>query len=705
MSSDRVGSRGGLRRKAFFLTVFVCAMSPAYAADIRLSASAAGFSDQQGHYWEARSGFSGGWQGSACSGDIAKTTNDAPYRVNLVNVKSWSRSMPNGYYKVTLALCEPYFNAADQRVFSVAAEGLNQLSNVDIFKAVGKNAALDGSFTVQVKDGRLDLGFSASKNYPLISGIYVAAVPAPNGTVRVSANYHPVVDSQGNVWEAASGFNGGWNWAGSPGDIVGTNDDALYRPEWAGMTGWSRNVPNGNYSVTLKLRESWFGTDGARTFNVSAEGQNKITRLDIHAAAGRNTAYDRSFTVTVTDGVLNLGFSAGVNTPQISAIQVAPAVTPPATALYPIFTKPGNIWTTKLPASAPIAANSADIIARLVRQSSYGDSVNGAPPRAKYTGHWYHYIGTDWQRIWPNIPASTSTKRVLWIDKNGNPIDGNSTNTGFPLQRWIDAVPVPDVPLEQLRSRGGGDKPLVLYQKSSDTVWEFWQLEQQRISRGGDGKNYYAAPNGSVTRADYTTRYAGRLKPASQSNGVYPMTTGSSATSLPYVNGFIMIRDALAGRIDHALTITLPVTGTTTSGPCAFVAPATRCDSSSFLANGRDMRVADGIKEGTLFRLPANFNVEAHAPGNDDRSRFLRMVLTAIRDYGFYLTDTSPTLSLNAEGDAAAKLNSPYYDLRAAQTPAWWGTQGIFWGQNNITFDIPWNQMQVVQPHESRDQL
>ena len=78
------------------------------------------------------------------------------------------------------------------------------------------------------------------------------------------------------------------------------------------------------------------------------------------------------------------------------------------------------------------------------------------------------------------------------------------------------------------------------------------------------------------------------------------------------------------------------------------------------------------------------------------------MVLTAIRDYGLYLTDTSPTLNINAEGTRVIELNTPYHDLRKDQIPAWGGKEGIFWGKNNIPFDIPWERMQVVQPHDTR---
>lgn len=388
----------------------------------------------------------------------------------------------------------------------------------------------------------------------------------------------------------------------------------------------------------------------------------------------------------------------------------------PVASSYPIFRAPGNIWTTRLPANAPLATDSADVVARLTRQMTYGTSVNGAEPLARYTGQWYHFIGRDWLRIWPSIPASTSAKRVLWINQAGNPVDPESKNRNFPLQSWIDAVPVPDVPLDQLRSEGGGDKPLVLYQPSSDTLWEFWKLEQTNIARAADGLNYYTAANGSKYRADYTARYAGRITPASQSNGVYPLTTGSSATSLSYANGLIMVRDAIAGRIDHALTISLPVTGnvggaTWCSSPTMWVAPATRCDTHSFLRyiqqpDGTtappEMRPRDGIREGTLFRFPATFNPAEYAPGTDDRSVFLRMVLTAMRDYGVYVTDTSPTISINAEGTAVIKQNTIYHDVRPEQVPAWWGQDGIFGGKNNITFSIPWDKLQVVAPSDWR---
>jgi len=48
-----------------------------------------------------------------------------------------------------------------------------------------------------------------------------------------------------------------------------------------------------------------------RVFSVSLEGSAVISNLDVFAAAGgQRLAYDRSLTVEVTDGVLDVGFLA-----------------------------------------------------------------------------------------------------------------------------------------------------------------------------------------------------------------------------------------------------------------------------------------------------------------------------------------------------------------------------------------------------------
>jgi hypothetical protein len=94
-------------------------------------------------------------------------------------------------------------------------------------------------------------------------------------------------------------------------DIAGTDRDPLYQDLRLGMTAYRFSVPNGTYKVDLSFAEIVLKKAGGRVFNVSLEGSPVLANLDVFAAAGgRNVALDRSFFVTVTDGVLDVGFAA-----------------------------------------------------------------------------------------------------------------------------------------------------------------------------------------------------------------------------------------------------------------------------------------------------------------------------------------------------------------------------------------------------------
>ncbi|HYO85409.1 MAG TPA: malectin domain-containing carbohydrate-binding protein [Dermatophilaceae bacterium] len=163
-----------------------------------------------------------------------------------------------------------------------------------------------------------------------------SAAPAAAAEFRTQVSVFPaaVTDSQGASWSAAQGFVGGsfWKSHADTFDIKATSDDRLYRGEMWGMSGWSTPVPSaGEYDVTLRMREAYFSAVGARVFSVSAEGATVLKDFDIIKTVGQHTAVDRTYRVQVTDGRLNLGFSATVDEPVISAIkvsQVPAAVTP-----------------------------------------------------------------------------------------------------------------------------------------------------------------------------------------------------------------------------------------------------------------------------------------------------------------------------------------------------------------------------------------
>ncbi|GGC06742.1 hypothetical protein GCM10011325_36960 [Dyadobacter sediminis] len=118
------------------------------------------------------------------------------------------------------------------------------------------------------------------------------------------------------------------------GDILNTSNDVFYRSGRCSPS-FSYNIPieNGNVEVILHFAEIYYGAPGkkggkgSRQFHVNMEGSRKLTNFDIFAAAGgAMRAYQQTFPVTVTDGVLNIDFLTGAaDLPRVSAIEVLPS--------------------------------------------------------------------------------------------------------------------------------------------------------------------------------------------------------------------------------------------------------------------------------------------------------------------------------------------------------------------------------------------
>jgi hypothetical protein len=151
-----------------------------------------------------------------------------------------------------------------------------------------------------------------------------AATFAP---VLINAGGPAFTDSVGNVWAADKNFSGGTTYS-KANAIAGTVDDALFQTERYGTFSYNIPVPSGTYSVTLRFAELYWTSAGKRVFNVSLEGQTVVSNLDLFAAVGANTALDRTFQITVTDGTLNIGFTTVVDNAKVSAIQVVSAGPP-----------------------------------------------------------------------------------------------------------------------------------------------------------------------------------------------------------------------------------------------------------------------------------------------------------------------------------------------------------------------------------------
>ncbi len=106
---------------------------------------------------------------------IAGTDDPALYQTVRYNLSSYHIAASNGPCRVTLKFSEPHYDAPGKRVFDVKVQGFRVISNLDIFAQVGKNKALDFTFTnVMVTNGWLTIDFTPVVEFPSIAAIDVA---------------------------------------------------------------------------------------------------------------------------------------------------------------------------------------------------------------------------------------------------------------------------------------------------------------------------------------------------------------------------------------------------------------------------------------------------------------------------------------------------------------------------------------------------
>ncbi|OYR41126.1 hypothetical protein DJ82_06360 [Halorubrum sp. Ib24] len=135
--------------------------------------------------------FTSGQAGTPSEPEIANTQNDELYWTELYGSDfNWSASVDNGQYEVTLKFVELYQGVANDggegdRIFDVSIEGQETLDNYDIIaESGGPQTAINETFTVEVTDGELNVGFDATEDDAVdnakISAIKVTEVSDTN---------------------------------------------------------------------------------------------------------------------------------------------------------------------------------------------------------------------------------------------------------------------------------------------------------------------------------------------------------------------------------------------------------------------------------------------------------------------------------------------------------------------------------------------
>lgn len=179
----------------------------------------------------------------------------------------------------------------------------------------------------------------------LLLGLLLA-LSLPGATlVRIQCGGPGGIDSQGNVWQADTGFTGGARWDSSNqaamAALAPPYNTLRYSAYPAGspfsyvIATLPPTTTAVHYTVTLRFVEPNKTAAGQRVFSITANGTPLVTNLDLFAVApvpGALTPYTVSFPVVITGSSLQLVFTPSVGNAVVSGIQVDSMDAPPPPA-------------------------------------------------------------------------------------------------------------------------------------------------------------------------------------------------------------------------------------------------------------------------------------------------------------------------------------------------------------------------------------
>lgn len=347
------------------------------------------------------------------------TVDDALYQKYREAMTEYDFTVPNGSYDVILKFAEFGATATGKRVMKITIEGAVVAASLDVYALAGKATAYDKTYIVTVSDGLLNIAFAKVSGTlsPMVSAIQVKTYipPPPTFTPTATATRTPTVtptptitpggptltftptatatrtptatattsptptaapylrrvnaggvsftDSLSQVWSPDQVYaTGGWGYVSgtaksSKTAVNNTVDDLLYQKYREAMTAYQFTVPNGQYEMTLKFAEFVASSSKPRVMKITIEGVVVENTLNVLTLAGKATAFDRTYTTTVTDGVLNIAFAknGGSYSPMVSAIEVK-SVPPVVPIAMPGPVTPTPTWTptvTPTPTATP----------------------------------------------------------------------------------------------------------------------------------------------------------------------------------------------------------------------------------------------------------------------------------------------------------------------------------------------------------------
>jgi len=318
-----------------------------------------------------------------------------------------------------------------------------------------------------------------------------------------------------------------------------------------------------------------------------------------------------------------------VETPPVEA---PPVEKPPVEAGPFRFFAPTSFWNEPVPADAPLDPSSSALVTALNEDELTEESTKDGPT----------INTTSWSVPIYTVPAGQPTVHVALV---------NSVSSA--LQAAWASVPLPS----DAQPANGSDKHLVVWQPSTDRMWEFWRLEKV------DGA--------------WQASWGGAMQNVSANRGVYgpeawsgaATSWGASASSLPLAGGLITLEDLERGEINHALALAVP---NTRYG--AYASPARRTDGGSTQPTS--------LPEGAHLRLNPTLDLASL-----QLPHLTLMIAEAAQRYGIFVRDTASDLAFYAE-DPIPTGTEPYG-----------GMHGYFEDESpsRLLASFPWSELQLLK--------
>lgn len=282
---------------------------------------------------------------------------------------------------------------------------------------------------------------------------------------------------------------------------------------------------------------------------------------------------------------------------------------------------PDSFWNMPLAAGAPLDVRSGAYVAALQRQLRT----------------WVPYVNTTrYSTPVYEVDSRTPTVPVIFDNRQAD------------LESVFARVPIP----ANARPAEGTDGHMVIWQRSTDTMWEMWRARK--------------LPDG------WRASYGGRITGLSRNPGYYTANPlwGATATSLPLLGGLMRLDELEAGEIRHALAVALPEVR---AG--VFSWPAQRSDGLTI--------APDAIPAGTRFRIDPALDL-TRIP----MAPLVRTMAVAVQRYGMVVRDRAGAVTFFAEDPTPTGTN-PFL-----------GPDGLLGGQyitSLLQRDFPWSRLQALR--------